>query len=75
MLVTPKKKPKSKWRIGLYDSFSLEEELVDTYYLSIRVALEKKLKSNSIDFVRIDKEGNGDHFRKIDGIFLGPRDF
>ncbi len=67
-VVTPKKKPKSKWRIGLYDSFSLEEELVDTYYLSIRVALEKKLKSNSIDFVRIDKEGNGDHFRKIDGI-------
>ncbi|MEH7247168.1 LacI family DNA-binding transcriptional regulator [Neobacillus niacini] len=67
-VVTPKKKPKSKWKIGLYDSFSLEEELVDTYYLSIRVALEKKLKSNSIDFVRIDKEGNGDNFRKIDGI-------
>jgi LacI family transcriptional regulator len=67
-VVTPKKKQKSKWKIGLYDSFSLEEELVDTYYLSIRVALEKKLKSKSIDFFRIDKEGNEENLKKIDGI-------
>ncbi|MEC1524530.1 LacI family DNA-binding transcriptional regulator [Neobacillus niacini] len=67
-VVAPKKKPKSKWKIGLYDSFSLEEELVDTYYLSIRVALEKKLKSKSIDFFRIDKEGNESNLNKIDGI-------
>ncbi len=67
-VVAPKKKQKSKWKIGLYDSFSLEEELVDTYYLSIRVALEKKLKSRSIDFFRIDKEGNEANINKIDGI-------
>lgn len=67
-VVAPKKKQKSKWKIGLYDSFSLEEELVDTYYLSIRVALEKKLKSKSIDFFRIDKEGNEENLKKIDGI-------
>ncbi|MEH7112308.1 LacI family DNA-binding transcriptional regulator [Neobacillus niacini] len=67
-VITPKKKPKSKWRIGLYDSFSLEEELVDTYYLSIRVALEKKLKSKCIDFFRIEQEGNEENLRKIDGI-------
>jgi len=67
-VITPKKKAKSKWKIGLYDSFSLEEELVDTYYLSIRVALEKKLKLKGIDFYRIDKGGNEDYSRKIDGI-------
>ncbi|WP_342433223.1 LacI family DNA-binding transcriptional regulator [Neobacillus sp. FSL H8-0543] len=67
-VITPKKKAKSKWKIGLYDSFSLEEELVDTYYLSIRVALEKKLKRKGIDFYRIEKEGNEGSIRKIDGI-------
>ncbi|MFJ7727466.1 LacI family DNA-binding transcriptional regulator [Neobacillus sp. NPDC097160] len=67
-VITPKKKAKSKWTIGLYDSFSLEEELVDTYYLSIRVALEKKLKLKGIDFYRIDKGGNAEYSRKIDGI-------
>ncbi|QCJ41010.1 LacI family DNA-binding transcriptional regulator [Bacillus sp. S3] len=67
-VITPKKKAKSKWKIGLYDSFSLEEELVDTYYLSIRVALEKKLKLKGIDFYRIDKGGNADYSKKIDGI-------
>lgn len=67
-VVTPKKKAKSKWKIGLYDSFSLEEELVDTYYLSIRVALEKKLKEKGIDFFRIDKRGNDENIKKIDGI-------
>lgn len=67
-VVAPKKKAKSKWRVGLYDSFSLEEELVDTYYLSIRVALEKKLKLKGIDYYRIDKHGNDDHVKKVDGI-------
>ncbi|ALC92298.1 LacI family transcriptional regulator [Bacillus sp. FJAT-18017] len=67
-VVAPKKKQKSKWKVGLYDSFSLEEELVDTYYLSIRVALEKKLNEKGIDFYRIDKEGNGENPKKLDGI-------
>ncbi|WP_043930540.1 LacI family DNA-binding transcriptional regulator [Bacillus sp. EB01] len=67
-VVQPKKKQKSKWKVGLYDSFSLEEELVDTYYLSIRVALEKKLKEKGIDFYRVDKEGNGDAPKRLDGI-------
>lgn len=67
-VVTPKKKAKSKWKIGLYESFSLEEELVDTYYLSIRVALEKKLKAKGIDFYRINKRGNDENIKKTDGI-------
>lgn len=67
-VVAPKKKKKSKWRVGIYDSFSMEEELVDTYYLSIRVALEKKLMEKRIEFYRIEEEGNGDIPKNLDGI-------
>jgi LacI family transcriptional regulator len=67
-VTTPKKKAKSKWTIGLYYSYSLEEELVDTYYLSIRVALEKKLKSKGIDIYIIGKDATKRKFTKIDGI-------
>lgn len=38
-----KKKRKKKLNIGVYYSYSLEEELADIYYLSVRVAIEKKL--------------------------------
>ncbi|MCH1625376.1 LacI family DNA-binding transcriptional regulator [Fredinandcohnia quinoae] len=67
-VVTPKKKAKSKWKIGLYYSYSLEEELVDTYYLSIRVALEKKLKRKGIEIYRIGKDDTKKSLSKIDGI-------
>jgi len=67
-VVTPKKKKKSKWRVGIYDSFSMEEELIDTYYLSIRVALEKKLMEKGIEFFRIDEEKNGNIPKNLDGV-------
>ncbi|MDN7242171.1 LacI family DNA-binding transcriptional regulator [Planococcus sp. N028] len=67
-VVAPKKKKKSKWRVGIYDSFSMEEELVDTYYLSIRVALEKQLMEKRIEFYRIEEEENKDVLKKLDGI-------
>ena len=41
--VKDKKKRKRKLKIGVLYSYSLEEELEDTYYLSVRVAIEKKL--------------------------------
>ncbi|WP_026581455.1 LacI family DNA-binding transcriptional regulator [Bacillus sp. J33] len=66
--VISKKKSRSKRKIGLYYSYSLEEELVDTYYLSIRVALEKKLKSKGIDIYRIGKNETKKSLAKIDGI-------
>jgi LacI family transcriptional regulator len=65
---TPKKKQKSKTKIGLYYSYSLEEELVDTYYLSIRVALEKKLKSKGIEIYIIGKDDTKKSQIKTDGI-------
>ncbi|MBM7587219.1 LacI family transcriptional regulator [Bacillus pakistanensis] len=66
--MVPKKKTKPKKKIGLYYSFSLEEELVDTYYLSIRVSLEKKLKSNGFELYRVGKNDTKKSLKKIDGM-------
>lgn len=63
-----KKKPKRKGLIGLYYSYSLEEELVDTYYLSIRVALEKKLKSMGMEYYKISRAETKKTLPKLDGI-------
>ncbi|MBT2656114.1 LacI family DNA-binding transcriptional regulator [Bacillus sp. ISL-18] len=68
-VVTPKKKkPKKKELIGLYYSYSLEEELIDTYYLSIRVALEKKLERLGMELYNISKDDTKKTISKIDGI-------
>ena len=49
--IKDKKRKKKKLKLGLFCSYSPEEELEDTFYLSIRIAVEKKL----------DKEG----FKKV----------
>ncbi|ETI66257.1 LacI family DNA-binding transcriptional regulator [Neobacillus vireti] len=67
-VVPPKKKSKKKGHIGLYYSYSLEEELLDTYYLSIRVALEKKLESMGMELYNITKDDTKRSISKIDGI-------
>lgn len=67
-VIVPKKKSKTKMKVGLYYSYSLEEELVDTYYLSIRVALEKKLREKGIDFQKLLKEESKKGIEKLNGI-------
>ena len=42
--VKNKKKKKKKLKLGVLYSYSLEEELEDTFYLSVRVAIEKKME-------------------------------
>lgn len=68
VITSKQKKVKMKGKIGLYYSFSLEEELVDTYYLSIRVALEKKLKSMRMEYSKITKDDTKKSVSKLDGI-------
>ncbi|MFJ7934238.1 LacI family DNA-binding transcriptional regulator [Sporosarcina sp. NPDC096371] len=68
VITSKKKKAKKKGNIGLYYSYSLEEELVDTYYLSIRVALEKKLESLGVEYFKITKDDTKKSFSKLDGI-------
>jgi LacI family transcriptional regulator len=65
---TAKKKSKSKLKVGLYYSYSLEEELIDTYYLSIRVALEKKLKENGIEAQKLTRDESQRTIDKINGL-------
>ena len=52
--VKDKKKRKRKLKIGVLYSYSLEEELEDTYYLSVRVAIEKKLAEEGYKKYRIN---------------------
>ncbi len=68
VITSKQKKAKKKGNIGLYYSYSLEEELVDTYYLSIRVALEKQLKSLRMEYSSITKEDTKKSLSKLDGI-------
>ncbi|WP_203249155.1 LacI family DNA-binding transcriptional regulator [Sporosarcina beigongshangi] len=68
VITAKQKKVKKKGNIGLYYSYSLEEELVDTYYLSIRVALEKQLKSMRMEYSKITKEDTKKSLSKLDGI-------
>jgi LacI family transcriptional regulator len=63
-----KKKSKSKLKVGVYYSYSLEEELIDTYYLSIRVALEKKLKENGIEAQKLTRDESQRTIDKINGL-------
>ncbi|SMG48921.1 LacI family DNA-binding transcriptional regulator [Paenibacillus aquistagni] len=66
--VSNKKRRKKKFKIGLCYSYSLEEELNDTYYLSIRVALEKKLEAEGLKVYRIRSGDQPEQLRSIDGI-------
>ncbi|MBU5442514.1 LacI family DNA-binding transcriptional regulator [Paenibacillus sp. MSJ-34] len=66
--LSSKKRRKRKFKIGLYYSYSLEEELNDTYYLSIRVALEKKLELEGLKMYRIRGGDSPEHLRSVDGI-------
>ncbi|WP_195574705.1 LacI family DNA-binding transcriptional regulator [Paenibacillus sp. 1001270B_150601_E10] len=66
--ISSKKRKKRKFKIGLYYSYSLEEELNDTYYLSIRVALEKKLEAEGLKVHRIRSGDQPEQLRSIDGI-------
>lgn len=70
-----RKKRKKKYNIGLYCSYSYEEELKDTYYLSIRIAIENKLKEEKLNIYRIDSIDEFSNLKNIDGVIaLGTFD-
>lgn len=66
--VKDKKKRKRKLKIGVLYSYSLEEELEDTYYLSVRVAIEKKLQEEDFKKYRISSSDEKDALAPLDGI-------
>ena len=62
------KRKKRKLKLGLLCTYSPEEELEDTYYLSIRIAVEKKLDKEGFKKVTITSEDAVEDVAKLDGI-------
>jgi LacI family transcriptional regulator len=61
-------KRKKKLTIGLHFSYSFEEELNDTYYLSIRIAIEKKLEEDKQKRVYVSLDEPVSKYASLDGI-------
>ena len=66
--IKDKKRKKRKLKLGLLCTYSPEEELEDTYYLSIRIAVEKKLDKEGFKKVTITSEDAVEDVAKLDGI-------
>lgn len=59
---------KRKLKIGVLYSYSLEEELEDTYYLSVRVAIEKKIEKEGYKKIRVSSKDEKEKLAGLDGI-------
>lgn len=60
-----------KMRFGLLHNISLEEELEDPYYISIRLGIEKKCRELSIELVKLyrdEKEYPMEQLKNINGL-------
>lgn len=66
--IKDKKRKKRKLKIGVLYSYSLEEELEDTYYLSVRVAIEKKINEEGYKKFRINSKMEKEELPHLDGI-------
>lgn len=55
-------------KIGLFYSYSRQEELNDTYYLSIRIAIERKLSDEGLEGVYVRPEDDREACSQLDGI-------
>ena len=63
-----KRKRKVNGKVGLYYSYSLEEELLDPYYLSIRISVEKELRTKGYQLIKVFKESPQDVLKEIEGL-------
>lgn len=54
--------------IGIIYWYNYEEELEDPYYLSIRLAAEKKCNENNLNLVKLTEHSNIEDFNKVSGI-------
>lgn len=66
--VKDKKKKKKKLKLGVLYSYSLEEELEDTFYLSVRVAIEKKMEEEGYQKYQIRSADTAENISGLDGI-------
>lgn len=62
------KKRKKKLKLGVLCSYSPEEELEDTFYLTVRVAIEKKIEEEGYKMFKVPVEAEIDTVSNLDGI-------
>ncbi|MHC1750292.1 MAG: LacI family DNA-binding transcriptional regulator [Cellulosilyticaceae bacterium] len=62
------KEKDKKFRIGIVHWYTEDEELRDTYFFAMRVAVEKKCCEMGIEFRRLYLDAFDQNFRDIDGI-------
>ncbi|MBX7335377.1 LacI family DNA-binding transcriptional regulator [Clostridium chauvoei] len=65
--VRNRKKNKTQ-TIGILHWYTAEQELGDPYYLSIRLAVEKKCLEQSINIITVHSENGMDQLKNVDGI-------
>lgn len=66
--VKEKKKRRKKLKIGVLYSYSLEEELEDTFYLSVRLAIEKKMDEEGYKKYQVTYADSRTSLAFLDGI-------
>ena len=66
------KKPKTpRYRLGLIHFISVDEELDDPYYISIRIGIEKRCQANNFELIKLYKTENGyplEQLKNIQGL-------
>lgn len=65
---TRSKKSKKEYVIAIVRGYSEKEELEDTYYLSIRLSIEKFLNEENAEVFVLGKNESEDRLKGIDGI-------
>lgn len=65
---TKKIKNKNSQNIGIIYWYNYEEELGDPYYLSIRLAAEKKCNENNFNLVKLSEDSDTYDIRNVNGI-------
>lgn len=63
-----KKKRRKKLKIGLLCSYSMEEELEDTFYLALRIAIEKKIEEEGYKKIPVAIKDTAEDVAGLDGI-------
>lgn len=63
-----KKKHKKKLKLGMISSYSLEEELEDTFYLSVRIAIERKIEEEGFKRFSVGIEDSVESTSNLDGL-------
>lgn len=63
-----KKKRKRRLKLGVICSYSLEEELEDVFYLSVRIAIEKEIEEAGYKRVELSSEVNEEQAAQVDGL-------